>query len=146
MESYMDEAYLCRPGRRNTRCFFGPLSAGNRRARLLGGALLLCAISLVSAASYAQDSSTSYGQGFGVISLAPGQAQKVWIGATYQLLRVCNDLESKGTAVVVVDGQQPATLRPGICTEYYGNTIEIQNLSAGAATIVYRTVFEPPRQ
>gem|GEM_PF-4901002 len=79
-----------------------------------------------------------------MVSLVPGQAQKVWIGAGYPLLRVCIDLQTTGSAVITIDDQQPKTLRPGLCTEDYGSTIEMSNHDAGTATVVYRAIFEPP--
>jgi hypothetical protein len=91
----------------------------------------------------AQGSRASYGQQSGVVSLAPGQAQRVWTGVVYRPLRVCNDLKSNGIAVIVIDDRQPVTLGPGICTEDYGSTIDMSNHSASEATIVYRTIFEP---
>jgi hypothetical protein len=106
-------------------------------------AVVLVAINLLGLSGCAQDPSANYGQQSGVVSLAPGQAQQVWTGVAYQLLRVCNNLESNGTAVVLIDGKQPITLAPGICTEDYGNTIDMNNQSASAATIVYHTIFEP---
>ncbi len=100
-------------------------------------------INLLSISGCAQGPSANYGRQAGVVSLAAGQTQRVWIGAAYRLLRVCNDLESNGTAVVVINGRQPITLGPGICTEDYGNTIDVDNHSASAVTIAYRTIFGP---
>jgi hypothetical protein len=91
----------------------------------------------------AQAPGTNYAQQSGVVSLAPGETQQVWTGVAYRPLRVCNDLESSGSAVVVIDERPPAALGPGICTEDYGSTIRMSNDSARAATIVYRTIFEP---
>ena len=106
-------------------------------------AAVLMPMNLLVVAGCAQGPGASYGRQSGVVSLAPGQAEQVWTGVAYQRLRVCNDLESKGTVVVVIDDRQPATLAPGLCTEEDGNTIHMDNASASAATIVYRTIFEP---
>ena len=104
-------------------------------------AAILGPIALLSGCT--QGPTASYGQQSGVVSLAPGQVQRVWTGVVYRPLRVCNDLSSNGTAVVVIDDRQPMTLGPGICTEDYGSTIDMRNHSASEATIVYRTIFEP---
>jgi len=108
------------------------------------GATLLFLNVLVSVPGYAQATNPMYGHGFGTVSVVAGQTQKVWIGASFQLLRVCNELESKGTVVVTIDGQKPVTLAPGLCTEDYGNTVDMTNHSSSTATILYRTIFEPP--
>jgi len=119
---------------------------GGRRCgrRWLYGTTLLCLSVLVSVHGHAQGTNSSYGHGFGTVSIAAGQTQNVWIGTSFQLLRVCNELESKGTAIVTIDGREPVTLAPGICTEDYGNTIDMANHSPSTATILYRTIFEPP--
>src|SRR5262249_54313240 len=83
---------------------------------------ILAPIGLLSGCT--QGSRPSYGQQSGVVSLAPGQALRVWTGVVYRPLRVCNDLKSNGIAVIVIDDRQPVTLGPGICTEDYGSTVD----------------------
>jgi hypothetical protein len=127
-----------------SRHFHGRANGFNRLVRLTAGGLLVWTISLLGSSANAQGPNSNYGHGFGTVSLAPGQTQQVWIGAGYQLLRVCIDLETAGTAVVTIDDQLPRTLGPGLCTEDFGNTIDMSNHSGSTATIDYRTIFEPP--
>jgi hypothetical protein len=105
--------------------------------KLYVSAILIC---LSGVSGCAQGSGDSYGQQFGAVTIAAGQTQQVWTGVAYRLLRVCNNFESSGTAVVVIDDRQPATLGPGICTEDYGNRIEMKNQSAQDAKITYRAI------
>ena len=76
---------------------------------------------LGSVAACAQGSSSNYGQSFGTLSLAAGQRQQVWMGASYRLVRVCNDFHSAGTVTAVIDDQPAVTLPPGRCDEDWGN-------------------------
>lgn len=47
----------------------------------------------------AQDSTTSYNQTCGAITLAPGQSQFYAIGISFRLVRACNNFESRGKVV-----------------------------------------------
>jgi len=109
---------------------------GHREADAIA-ALVIC---LSGVSGCAQDSGDSYGQQFGVVSVAAGETKQVWTGVAYRLIRVCNNVESSGTVAVLIDDRQSITLGPSICTEDYGNTIEMQNQSAYGATITYRAV------
>jgi hypothetical protein len=126
-------------------CQHGAVCCGyNSRVLAIRKLLFLATILVpISLSGCTQGPSANYAQQSGVVSLAPGQSQQVWTGVVYRPIRVCNDLESNGTVVVIIDERQPATLAPGICTEDYGSTIHMSNHSASAATIVYRTIFEP---
>jgi hypothetical protein len=106
------------------------------------GAIAAFVICLSGVSGCAQDSRDSYGQQFGVVSVAAGETKQVWTGVAYRLIRVCNNVESSGTAVVVIDDRPSATLAPGLCTEDYGNRIEIKNQSASEAKLTYRAVSD----
>src|SRR5579862_8247247 len=88
-----------------------------RRVCRLRLASILCAASIVGVSGCAHGPTDNYGQGFGMVALMPAQTQKVWIGPAYQLLRVCIDLQTTGSALITIDDRQPKTLRPGLCTE-----------------------------
>lgn len=126
--------------------FHGRTNGFNRLVRLAAGGVLVWGIGLLGSPAHAQGPNYNYGHGFGTASLAPGQTQQVWIGTSWQLLRVCIDLETAGTVTVTIDDQPSRTLGPGLCTEDYGNTIDMSNHSGSTATIEYRTIFEPPPQ
>jgi hypothetical protein len=106
------------------------------------GAIAALVIGLTGVSGCAQDSGDSYGQQFGVVSVAAGETKQVWTGVAYRLMRVCNNVESSGTAVVVIDDRQPVTLGPSLCAENYGNRIEIKNQSASEAKLTYRAVSD----
>jgi hypothetical protein len=105
--------------------------------------VLFLAFALGGVSACAQGSSPNYGQDFGTISLAAGQAQQVWIGPSYWLLRVCNDFGSAGTVTAIIGEQPSATLPPGHCVEDYGNRIQFTNTGGGAATLTYRPIVQP---
>jgi len=107
--------------------------------RLRAIALIAC---LSEVAGCAQGSGSSYGQQFGAVTIAAGETRQVWTGVAYRLLRVCNNVESSGTVVVVIDDRPAAILAPSLCTEDYGNRIEIKNQSASAAKLTYRAVSD----
>ena len=90
--------------------------------------VLCLVLALGGVSACAQGSSPNYGQDFGTISLAAGQAQQVWIGPNYRLIRVCNDFGSAGTVAAVIDEQPSATLPPGRCVEDYGNRIQCPSI------------------
>jgi hypothetical protein len=107
------------------------------------GTLLVAMLVLASAAAGAQNAAQNYGQSFGTVLLAAGQAERVWLGASYRMVKLCNDFESAGTVVVTIDAQPSATLGPGRCTEDYGNSVQMANGSGSAATITYRSIVNP---
>jgi hypothetical protein len=114
-----------------------------RPRQLWVGPALFLVLALGGGYACAQGSSPNYGRDFGTISLAAGQAQQVWIGPNYRLLRVCNDYGSAGTVAAVIDEQPSRTLPPGRCVEDYGNRIQFTNTGGGAAKLTYRPVIEP---
>jgi hypothetical protein len=79
----------------------------------------------------------------GTATLAPGEAQQIWIGPAARLLTVCNDTASKGTVTVTIDSRRSEVLPPGICTEDSGSSIDLANDRSGPALIVYRSQVEP---
>jgi hypothetical protein len=101
------------------------------------------AMALGSVAACAEGSSSNYGQSFGTVSLAAGQTQKVWMGPSYRLVRVCSDFNSTGTVTAIIDEQPPAALPPGRCTEDYGGGVQFTNTGGGTATLTYRSIVEP---
>ena len=101
------------------------------------------AAALASVSACAEGTSSNYGQSFGTVSLAAGQAQQVWMGPSYRLVTVCNDFSSSGMVTAVIDDQPATTLPPGRCTEDYGNRIQFTNASRGMATLTYRSIVEP---
>ena len=131
-----------------------PTIAAQQPARGVGGAsraarlprlwpAVFVAMALGSVAACAEGSSSNYGQSFGTVSLAAGQTQKVWMGPSYRLVRVCSDFNSAGTVTAVIDEQPPATLPPGRCTEDYGGGVQFTNTGGGTATLTYRSIVEP---
>ena len=109
--------------------------------RLWPAVFLAAALGSVSAC--AEGTSSNYGQGFGTVSLAAGQTQKVWMGASYRLVRVCSDFASTGTVTAVIDDQPAVTLPPGRCDEDWGNQVQFINRGGGSATLTYRSIVEP---
>lgn len=114
-----------------------------RAAGLWQWPALLLTLAFAGVSVCAQGSDPNYGQDFGTIVLAAGQARQVWIGPSYRLIRVCNDLGSAGTVAAVIDDQPPATLPPGRCVEDYGNRLQFTNAGGGTATLVYRSIVQP---
>ena len=96
-----------------------------------------------SVAACAGGSSSNYGQSFGTVSLAAGQAQQVWMGASYRLVTVCSDFNSTGMVTAIIDEQPATTLPPGRCTQDYGNRIQFTNTGGGSAMLTYRSIVEP---
>ena len=120
-------------------CAVSRVANASATGRLRAIAVLAC---LSEVAGCAQGSDSSYGQQFGAVTIAAGETRQVRTGVAYRLLRICNNVESSGTALVVIDDRQSATLAPGLCTEEYGNRIEIKNQSASAAKLTYRAVSD----
>ena len=106
--------------------------------RTLG--LLLTTMTLAACTSAASGSSTAPS---GTETLAPGEAKRVWIGAAYRWLSVCNDTTSQGTVTVTIDSRDSEVLAAGICTENSGGSIELANDRSGPALIVYRSQVNP---
>src|SRR5271167_2582424 len=102
-----------------------PIRGAGRVNRVAGLSRLWPAVFLAAAlgsvAACAEGSSSNYGQSFGTVSLAAGQTQKVWMGPSYRLVRVCSDFSSTGTVTAVIDDQPAAILPAGRCAEDYGN-------------------------
>ena len=123
-----------------------PIRRAGRVKHLAGLSRLWPAVFLATAlgsvTACAQGSSSNYGQNFGTVSLVAGQKQQVWMGATYRLVRVCNDFNSAGTVTAIIDDQPALTLPPGRCAEDYGNRIQFVNNGGGTATVAYRSITQ----
>lgn len=119
----------------------GGMKPAQRPPRLWPVVFLVAALGSVAAC--AQGSSSNYGQSFGTLSLAAGQRQQVWMGASYRLVRVCNDFHSAGTVTAVIDDQPAVTLPPGRCDEDWGNQVHFISNGGGASTVTYRSIVDP---
>jgi hypothetical protein len=74
----------------------------------------------------------------GAAVLAPGEAKSVRINGVYRDIRVCNDVESLGTIVVVISRHAPVRLAPGFCIWGGGDRVSLRNESGGTAAAIYQ--------
>jgi hypothetical protein len=76
-------------------------------------------------------------------SLVAHSSRTVWISSGFRDLRVCND-EGSGGALRVAIGSEPSRLLPpGACTAGSGDAIDLENLSSGSVSGIYRTYSGP---
>jgi len=79
---------------------------------------------------------------FGRVTLQPGELRKIDIGPTGRSLRVCNDIASAGTVVVVIGDNTPHGLSPGLCAEDLGARMTMQSHAGGPATVDYKAICD----
>ena len=82
-------------------------------------------------------SSSAQASPTGVVNLAPGESRQVWLGPTYWLIRVCNNVGSTGTVSVTIDNRDSRVLSAGLCIEESGGTIDLHHDRGGQAVINY---------
>ena len=85
-------------------------------------------------------SSSAHASPTGVVNLAPGESRQVWLGPTYWLLRVCNNVGSTGTVTVTIDSRDSRVLSAGLCIEDSGGSIDLRHDRDGQAVINYRSM------
>jgi hypothetical protein len=79
---------------------------------------------------------------FGSVTLQPGELRKIDIGPTGRNLRVCNEIASAGTVVVVIGDNAPHALSPGLCAEDLGARMTVQSHAGGTATVDYKAICD----
>ncbi len=98
------------------------------------GAIVLLGICLAHAPAAAAN--------FGRVTLQPGELRKIDIGPTGRSLRVCNDIASAGTVVVVIGDNTPHALSPGLCAEDIGARLTVRSHAGGPATVDYKAICD----
>ena len=78
----------------------------------------------------------------GSFTLQAGQSQTIRIGSTYRQLKVCNDTESAGLLDAIIGTSDVIHLKPGICAEWNGDTIQLRNMSNGVVSGIYRREYD----
>ncbi len=78
----------------------------------------------------------------GSFTLQAGQSQTIRIGSTYRQLKVCNDSESAGLLDAIIGTSDVIHLKPGICAEWNGDTIQLRNMSNGVVSGIYRREYD----
>jgi hypothetical protein len=101
--------------------------------------LTLSAIVLIGTALI---SGQAVGASFGTLTLKAGETRTVYIGATAQNMRVCNDFLSSGPIVVTIGGNVPHDLSPGVCAEDVGDRMMIRSHANGRATVEFRSLSD----
>lgn len=79
---------------------------------------------------------------FGSFTLQPGESQTIRIGSTYRQLKVCNDTKSAGLLDAIIGTSDVIHLKPGICAEWNGDTIQVRNMSSGVVNGIYRREYD----
>jgi hypothetical protein len=79
---------------------------------------------------------------FGSFTLQPGETRNITIGATYRLIRLCNDVGSAGMLDAVIGAGAPIRLAPGLCAEDSGDRIQLRNAANGKVSGVYRRQYD----
>jgi hypothetical protein len=104
-----------------------------RRYRFLVFGLAVAIAGLAGSAAAAE---------FGSFTLQAGESQTVRIGSTYRQLKVCNDSESAGQLDAIIGTSDVIHLKPGICAEWNGDTIQLRNMSNGVISGIYRREYD----
>jgi hypothetical protein len=98
-----------------------------------------CLSALVAASFFA---SSAFGQAFGTVTLAPGQARQISIGPAYHNIRICNDMTSGGSVIATMREGSPRILLPGECLLGRENLFYLENRSGSPALIQYQSAAE----
>ena len=110
---------------------------GMKRGQLLRLPRYLSA--LVAAGFFA---GSAFGQTFGTVTLAPGQARQISIGPSYRNIRICNDMRSYGSVIATVREGSPRALLPGECMQARESLFYLENRSGFPALIEYTSAAE----